>query len=127
MPIYYQACKGASPTSSGVDLLGLTLVGGPVLIIAGVSVKRIGTYRLQLCIGWVFVILGMGILSLLKTNSPLSQGVGFPVIIAIGTGIIYSMTYFPVLAPLPVSENAHALAFFSFCRSFAAVRASIVM
>ena len=127
MPIYYQACKGSSPTGSGVDLLGLTLVIGPVLIIAGVSVKRIGTYRPQLCIGWAFVILGMGILSLPKANRPLSQEVGFPALMAIGSGIIYSMTSFPVLAPLPVSENAHALAFFSFCRSFAAVRASIVM
>lgn len=27
----------------------------------------------------------------------------------------------PVLAPLPVSRNAHALAFFAFCRSFAGV------
>ena len=29
--------------------------------------------------------------------------------------------YFPVLAPIPVTENAHALAFFAFGRSFAGV------
>lgn len=42
-------------------------------------------------------------------------------VLAIGAGIIYAATYFPVLAPLPVAENAHALAFFAYLRSFAAV------
>ena len=35
----------------------------------------------------------------------------------------YSTQTYPVQAPLPVSSNAHALAFFSFMRAFAGVRA----
>lgn len=31
------------------------------------------------------------------------------------------MTYYPVLSPLPVSENAHALALFMFLRLLAGV------
>ena len=121
MPVYYQACKNASPTSSGVYLLGLSIVMGPILIIAGVSVKASHMYRPQLWVGWAVLVLSMGIFSLLKADSPVMRGVGFPAIMAVGSGILYTMTYFPVLAPLPVSENAHALAFFSFCRSFAGV------
>ena len=41
--------------------------------------------------------------------------------VGIGAGMIYATTYFPVLAPLPVSHNAYALAFFSFCRALAGV------
>ena len=121
MPVYYQACKGASPTGSGVDFLSLTLTLGPVLILTGASVQITKKYRAQLWIGWSFLVLATGVLTLLKADSPLSHGVGFPVLVGIGSGIIYSATYFPVLAPLPISENAHAMAFFSFCRSFAAV------
>ncbi len=33
----------------------------------------------------------------------------------------YSTTVFPIQAPLPVSQNAHALAFLQFLRSFAGV------
>lgn len=66
--------------------------------------------------------MAMGVLSTLKADSPLSQGIGFPVLLGIGGGIWYSATYFPVLAPLPVSEIAHALAFFGFGRQFAGVR-----
>ena len=41
----------------------------------------------------------------------------------IGSRFLYSTAPFPVQAPLPVSENAHALAFLMFMRSFAGVRA----
>ncbi|KAF7794628.1 hypothetical protein EIP86_005764 [Pleurotus ostreatoroseus] len=121
MPIYYQACKGSSPTGSGVDFLGLSLVIGPSVIVAGASIKITKRYRIQLWIGWVFTVLGMGVLTTLHADTPLLNSICLPILLGIGSGIIYASAYFPVLAPLPVSENAHALAFFSFGRSFAGV------
>ncbi len=64
----------------------------------------------------------MGTMSTLHATTPVSHAIGFTVFEGVGMGLIYSATYFPVLAPLPVSQNAHALAFFSFLRSFASVR-----
>ena len=66
-------------------------------------------------------IAAMGALSTLRADSSLSAAVGYPVILGIGAGIWYGATYFPVLAPLPTSEIAHALAFFAFGRQFATV------
>ena len=63
----------------------------------------------------------MGVLSTLRADNPSIRVIGYPIILGVGCGIQYAATYFPVLAPLPISQNAHALAFFSFCRSFAAV------
>ena len=70
-------------------------------------------------------VLAMGMMSTLRADSPFSHAVGYPIFLGIGSGIWYAATYFPVLAPLPISENAHALAFFSFCRSFASVSSPV--
>lgn len=120
--MYYQACKGASPARSGVLSFGLSVPSGPALLLTGASVQITKSYRAQLWIGWILLLLAMGTMSTLHADSPLSQSIGFTVLEGVGVGMIYASTYFPVLAPLPVSENAHALAFFAFCRSFASVR-----
>ena len=121
LPIYYQGCKNASPIRSGADSLGLGIPVGPCLLLTGVSIGLTKVYRAQLWVAWTLNIVAMGVMSTLRADSSTIRVVGYPVILGIGCGIQYAATYFPVLAPLPVSENAHALAFFSFCRSFAAV------
>ncbi|KAJ7589047.1 Mfs1.2 [Mycena floridula] len=121
MPVYYQACKDASVIKSGVFMLPLSLTLALVLILAGVSVTVLQRYRPQIWIAWCFFIVGAGIFSTSTSNSSVSFAVGVPVLMAIGSGILGATTYFPVLAPLPVTKNAHALAFFSFCRSFAGI------
>ena len=80
------------------------------------------TYRAQLWLAWVLTILAMAVMSTLRADTPSSRATGYPTLLGFGSGMFYAATYFPVLAPLPISENAHALAFFSFCRSFAGVR-----
>ena len=77
---------------------------------------------MQLWFGWAFYITAMGVLATLHVDSGIERVTGALVLVGFGSGIIYASTYFPVLAPLPVSENAHALAFIAFCRSFAGVR-----
>ena len=121
MPTYYQACKGASPIRSGVEFFGLAMTIGPVLILTGGTIARTQKYRPQLLLAWVLYLLATGTMSTLKADSSLGKAIGFPVFMGVGGGILYAGTYFPVLAPLPVMANAHALAFFAFCRYFAGV------
>ncbi|KAJ3483963.1 hypothetical protein NLI96_g5968 [Meripilus lineatus] len=121
LPAYYQACLGASPLRSGVLILSLCASIGPAVVVSGASIGITKKYRVQLWLGWILIVVGMGVLALLHPESPLSKQVGLPIIMALGAGAIYAATYFPVLAPLPISENAHALALFAFLRSFAAV------
>ncbi|KAI0308846.1 iron permease [Amylostereum chailletii] len=121
VPVYFQACKGASPIATGVDQLPFAFVQAPVGILAGASVTKSGKYRPQLWLSWVFVMVGMGLYTTLDENSPRSHSVGFLAIVALGTGILVTTTYFPVLAPLPISSNGLALAYFMFLRNFAQV------
>lgn len=85
----------------------------------GISVAKFGKYRPQNFLGWAWSLIGFGVLSTLTVASPKSQRIGFQIIIGIGLGILYAAPQFAVLAPLPISESAHALALFSFVRNFA--------
>ncbi|GJE99898.1 hypothetical protein PsYK624_161730 [Phanerochaete sordida] len=64
----------------------------------------------------------MGTMSTLRADSSTSTGVGIPSLADIGAGFLYQAMYYPVLAPLPIAQNAHAMALFSFCRVFAGLR-----
>ncbi|KIK65195.1 hypothetical protein GYMLUDRAFT_220462 [Collybiopsis luxurians FD-317 M1] len=121
LPVYYQACKEASSLRSGVLFLGFAMAMGPAVIIAGITVNMTQKYRPQLWVAWAFFMIGIGVLTTTKASSSTALVVGIPVIMGVGAGILYAVTYFPVLAPLPVTSSAHALAFFAFCRTFAGV------
>ncbi|EPQ58605.1 Mfs1.1 [Gloeophyllum trabeum ATCC 11539] len=121
LPTYYQACKSASPIASGVDTFTIAFILAPSGIIAGASVAASKKYCPQHYTGWVLAIIGAGLLSTVQADSPRSHALGFQAIASMGLGMLTAITYFPVLAPLPVSANAHALAFFTFLRNFAQV------
>ncbi|KAG6916588.1 hypothetical protein DXG01_006238 [Tephrocybe rancida] len=121
LPTYFQACKGASPRRSGIDTLSYSMSFGVPSILTGFSVTKTGKYRYQSYLGWIILVAATGALSTIREDTRLSQAIGLPSLISIGCGIVYSVVYFPVLAPLSVSRNAHALAFFTFVRLFAGV------
>lgn len=119
LPVYYQACKGATPTGSGVDLLGLAFSVAPITMIVGFSVNKFRVYRPQLISGWLVLIAGSGALSTINENSHRGLSIGLQVINGLGIGLLYMNLYFPILAPLPVSSSAPALSLYNYSRSIA--------
>ncbi|KAJ8486824.1 hypothetical protein ONZ51_g4574 [Trametes cubensis] len=119
LPVYFQATKGASAVGSGVDLFPLCLTIPAFAIATGLSVQIVDRYRPQNYLGWAFIIIGFGVLSVLDENSSRAAYIGSQVPLGVGLGIIWISTQFPILAPLPFSNSAHALAFFTFLRCFA--------
>ncbi|OCH84114.1 Mfs1.1 protein [Obba rivulosa] len=119
LPVFFQACLGASPIRSGVDMLATALVVAPFALICGAMVQVLNKYRAANVTGWTLTIIGFGLLTLLKSTSSIGQWVGYQFVAAAGTGMIFAGTVFPILAPLPVSRTAAALAFFAFMRAFA--------
>ncbi|KAI8969880.1 iron permease [Trametes punicea] len=119
LPVYFQASKGASAIGSGVDMLPLCLTVPAFAIITGLSVEIVDRYRPQNYVGWAFIMIGFGILSILDADSSRAAYIGSQIPLAVGLGIVWISTQFPILAPLPFSNSAHALAFFIFVRCFA--------
>ncbi len=98
LPVYYQACKDATPLRSAVDMLGLSLSMGPIIIISSISVTVLRVYRTQHWIGWAIFMLGMGIFTTLDADAPLSHAIGLPLLLGAGAGIIYGEQYHASLA-----------------------------
>ncbi|KAJ6572152.1 iron permease [Mycena capillaripes] len=121
LSVYFQACKDAGPTAAGVDGFGLSYTISPSCLIAGLVVQKTARYRQPMWVGWILIIVGAALLATLDENSSRSMCYGFQALIGVGMGIIYVTAYFPVLAPIPVSQNAPALAFFTFLRNFALI------
>ncbi|KDR74136.1 hypothetical protein GALMADRAFT_71449 [Galerina marginata CBS 339.88] len=119
LPVYYQACKDASPRASGVDLFGLAFGVAPVAVISGLSVTAFKFYRPQLVIGWIVLIIGSGVLSLITEDSPRGLSIGLQFVNGLGIGLVYMTVNFPILAPLPVSSTAQALALYNYLRAIA--------
>ena len=99
LPVYFEACKGATAVKTGVYQLTFSMILMPFGIISGLSVKKTQQYRPQLWVAWVFVIIGVGLLTMLKEDSPLGWAIGFMAVFSPGIGVLMTTTYFPVLAP----------------------------
>ncbi|GJE98642.1 iron permease [Phanerochaete sordida] len=119
LPVYFQATQGASPVGSGVDLFGVALVIPWFAIFTGLSVELLRRYRPQNYAGWILTIIGFGLLTLLDASAPRARYIGLQIPLGVGLGIVWIGTQFPILAPLPYSNNARALAFFTFTRCIA--------
>ena len=116
--VFFEACKDKSPTGAGVDLFGLSYSISLVAIVAGVVVKKTGKYVITTFVGWVLMIVGAGLLTTLHADSSLSKSVGFQLVVGGGVGIIYVVTLFPILASIPVTQSAPAMALYVFSRNF---------
>lgn len=121
LPVYFQGAKGASAVGSGVDLFGLVFIVPTFAILSGLSVQIFGRYRPQNYVGWAITILGFGVISTLKEDTGRTRYIASQVPLGVGLGIVWISTQFPILAPLPHSNNAHALAFFTSTRCLAQV------
>ncbi|KAF8502520.1 iron permease [Gautieria morchelliformis] len=118
LPVYFQACKGASPVRSGVDLLPYSFSIAPFAIVAGATASATKKYRIQNVAAWCFIMIGLGLQTTLHVTSATRNWVGFEILAGIGLGLLFTATTFPILSPLPVSDNATALSLFIFIRSF---------
>lgn len=121
LPVYFQACKDASPTRSGVELFGVSFVLAPIGVCTGVSITLSHRYRPQMWAGWVLATIGIGTLIILDEETSLATVIGFEALIGIGLGILTSTVLFPILAPLDVAQHAHGIALYTFIRNFSQV------
>ncbi|GAA6025386.1 hypothetical protein JCM11491_002701 [Sporobolomyces phaffii] len=121
LPIYFQADKGQTAIQSGVSTFSLSFTIAPLAMIAGVSVGVTGHYKLQNNLGWMLAVIGLGLMTLLKYDSPKAAWVGYPIIVGFGVGMLYSASNFPILAPVTPAQQPFASAFYGFTRSFGQV------
>ncbi|KAH0828929.1 hypothetical protein J3R83DRAFT_2353 [Lanmaoa asiatica] len=116
-PVYFQACKGASPVQSGVYALAFVAVA-PGAVGGGLSVNITKRYRPQIWMAWAVTIIALCLMSTLQATDSIGKSIGYLVLLGWGTGVLNATPMYPIQAPLPVTQNAPALAFMWFIRSF---------
>jgi len=122
--VFFEACKDKSPTGAGVGLFGLSYSISLIAIIAGVAVKKTGKYMIPTYVGWALMVVGAGLLTTLRADSSIAKSVGLQLVIGGGVGIIYVVSLFPILASIPVTQSAPAMALYVFSRNFGYVSPS---
>ncbi|KAJ7062825.1 iron permease [Mycena amicta] len=118
LPVMFQSVFLASPLRSAVDYLPGSLLGAPAAFLAGFIVNASKKYRAMNWTGWAITIVAFGLFSTIREDSSTLKWVAYQVVGAIGLGILFSALIFPIMAPLPKTRTAAALALFSFTRAF---------
>lgn len=85
----------------------------------GFLVVYMGKYRPAVFFGWLVMPIALGTLTLLQVDSPKSWTIGFQVFVGIALGILMMGAMYPILAPMPLSRSAYALALSHFVRNLA--------
>ncbi|KAJ8296709.1 Efflux pump FUS6 [Rhodotorula toruloides] len=120
-PAYFQSAKAASTIRSAVDFLPVVGLVSPVAVITGFSTNYLQAYKPQNIVGFVLLTVGVGLLALTTEATSTAGWVLIPMVVALGIGVIYAATVFPVLAPLPPDLAGQALAFQMLVRTFGMV------
>ncbi|KAK8039526.1 major facilitator superfamily domain-containing protein [Apiospora rasikravindrae] len=121
LPVYFQAVRGASPLLSGVYFLPFALAIIPFGGLAGAFLSKTGWYRPLHWAGFALSAIGAGLFSTLRAGSSQAAWIGFQILAAGGTGLLFTATLPSTLAALPESDVAAATAAYSFVRSLGLV------
>ncbi|KAJ6472378.1 major facilitator superfamily domain-containing protein [Mycena vitilis] len=119
LPVFFQACLGATPIRSAVYFLPAVLAATIFGLLAMLCITYMKKYRLVNWAGWCISVLGFGLISTMRADTSTAQWVGFQILTALGVGPLFEGPVFPLLAPLPTHRAASALALISFTRAFA--------
>ncbi|KAH9979113.1 hypothetical protein BGW80DRAFT_1249328 [Lactifluus volemus] len=120
-PVFFEACKETSPTEAGIALFGLSYSIGLIAIVTGLVVKKSGNYAIPTYVGWVLTVVGVGLLTTLDADSSMAKSIGFQLVTGSGIGIINVTSLYPILASIPVTQNAPAMALYVFSRNLGTI------
>lgn len=117
IPLYYEAVKGSTPIMAGVSMMPETFTVAPASVFCGVVVTMTGRYRWAVWSGWVFTVVGMGLLTLLDVETSTVQWIFLNLVAGIGTGLLFPAMAFAIQAASTDENMAISVAMFSFFRA----------
>ncbi|KUJ20443.1 MFS general substrate transporter [Mollisia scopiformis] len=118
LPVYFQSVLASTPSRSGVELLPTIFFLIPGAIAAGTLLSKFGRYRPIQHAGFALMIVGFGLLTLLKANPTTAQWVGYQLANAAGTGLVLPVLLPAVQASLTEDDTALSTSTWAFVRSF---------
>ncbi|KAK1636269.1 major facilitator superfamily transporter [Colletotrichum phormii] len=104
LPIWFQAVRGESAISSGVDMIPYVAALALFSLLAGIFVSVVGHYPAPAIIGGMLATVGCRKLMMLSPDTPTPQWIGFEILVAAGFGMAIQQGFTAVQAVLPPDE-----------------------
>lgn len=117
-PLYFQAVQLSSPARSGVQMLPVTLVAIPSAAVSAMVLSHIGRFKFLHVAGFALQGAGIGLLALLRVDSPTYAWVLLQVLPAFGTGLLTNTLLPAFQACLAEADQAAATGTWCFIRTF---------
>jgi EmrB/QacA subfamily drug resistance transporter len=117
LPQYMQVVKGASPTSSGLQLL--PLMAGLLLtsILSGILISRWGRYKVFPIVGTALMTVGMYLLSHLGVTTSTLAASAYMFVLGVGIGAVMQVLVIAVQNVVPYADLGIATSGATFFRS----------
>ncbi|KAF2475439.1 MFS general substrate transporter [Lindgomyces ingoldianus] len=118
LPEWFQAVKGVSPTTSGVNLLP-TMLGQVVSsIISGTLITKLGYYNPWLLVGTALMSISSGLFTTFDAGTSNSKWIGYQVIYGLGTGMFMTTPLVAVQAVLDAAKTPIGISTVTFFQMF---------
>ena len=121
LPLYFQALKGASPVTSGINTLPLNAFMMPAAALSGGLMAKTGLCRPIHATAWAFFALAFGLFTTLNIDSSRVEWVFYQIFLAISLGGSFVTILPAIQSTLAESDVAVSTGVFSFVRSFGIV------
>ncbi|KAF8843661.1 MFS general substrate transporter [Paxillus ammoniavirescens] len=108
---------GASATGAGVRMIPFQLGGSIASITSGITLSKIGKYRVILWTSYVLMTLGMGLMITLDYTSRDAEKEIFPLITSLGIGCLFQTPLIALQAAMPLKDMATASSAYMFLRT----------
>lgn len=121
LPVYFQAVLRSTPARSGVQLLPTVITLMAFGAIGGVAMQKTGRYRPTHHAGFAFMVIGLGVFTILDDRSSTATWVLVQIIFAAGSGLVIGTLLTAAQAELSEADAATATGTWAVIRSFGTI------
>ncbi|CEL09673.1 hypothetical protein ASPCAL12806 [Aspergillus calidoustus] len=118
IPIYFQAVKGDSALTSGVNMLPNILAQLVTAVASGLLIGKLGFYIPWAIGGAIFCAVGTGLLSMLSPTTVTAAWAGYQIILGLGRGAATQAPMLAVQSNISPDDVSTAMAILTFSQTF---------
>ncbi|ERF75088.1 hypothetical protein EPUS_04870 [Endocarpon pusillum Z07020] len=118
LPIWFQAIKSVSATTSGIMCLPLVLALVLMSILGGAGVTAVGYYTPFFIVSTILQSIGAGLLTTFTVNTSSSKWIGYQIIYGFGVGLAMQQPLIAVQTVLPIADIPVGTALIMFTQTF---------
>lgn len=118
LPIWFQAIKSVSATTSGIMCLPIVLALVVMSILGGAGVTAVGYYTPFFIASTILQSIGAGLLTTFTVDTSSSKWIGYQIIYGFGVGLAMQQPLIAVQTVLPIADIPVGTALIMFTQTF---------